>query len=766
MYLPKSAPKNRIREAQKARDNRAEIQRALNLGEVTRRDLVKMGIFTATGTLALKHGLSSFAPSAYAAEIPTGTPPSPLFGAQPFTVELPRLPVQPSHTLTEANVAGQREAVWPAASGEVLNAKRESWHNEFSAAQELGGPNPYVNARTGRGPVEGRPPGIYYGHQLWNDYFPTKGYVMSLGRIEDGQSFHPNFPAQKPNSVWTFGTGGLETRGVLPPPLIKIRYGEPLVTRIYNSLPTDRTKNRGFGRNESSIHNHNAHNGAASDGANNAYFFPGQFYDYHWGTTLARADTINTDATDPRASGINDDGEVVKVPGDFRELQGTLWFHDHRFFFTADNVYKGSLGMLNYYSGPDRGNEEIVDGVNLRLPSGRRLPWGNVDFDVNLIISDFALSQDGQYFFDPFDTDGFLGYNMLVNFAYAPYFNVIRRKYRFRLLNACMSRFIRLALTNDNGVKVPIQVICNDGNLFTSPVSVDVLDRQGTAERFDIIVDFSGFNVGDKLYLVNAVEHDDARGPKENVGVKKAFNRNSEDPVVGPVLEFRVSSSVESVDEPGFVYTTTSPDISQVPAILTEAIPLVEPVRTRELEFKRGPEPDICFPECGDKEAFPWGIRINGESTHFMNANRSSLVYPKPGDIEHWTLKNGGGGWDHPIHLHFEEGITISRTVGDVNSPLQIGRRKDVWRLGEAGEVVFQIQFGEYGGAYVTHCHNTVHEDFAMLMRIDILKDDNGNGEPFAVVGPTPNPTPDGVAYLTPEILPEGDPRSGGGSSA
>jgi hypothetical protein len=59
-----------------------------------------------------------------------------------------------------------------------------------------------------------------------------------------------------------------------------------------------------------------------------------------------------------------------------------------------------------------------------------------------------------------------------------------------------------------------------------------------------------------------------------------------------------------------------------------------------------------------------------------------------------------------------------------------------------------------------------VHEDFAMLMRIDILKDDNGNGEPFAVVGPTPNPTPDGVAYLTPEILPEGDPRSGGGSSA
>ena len=50
-----------------------------------------------------------------------------------------------------------------------------------------------------------------------------------------------------------------------------------------------------------------------------------------------------------------------------------MWAHDHRFFFTAENVYKGNLGMVNYYSGPDRGNEELADGVNLRLPSGKLL---------------------------------------------------------------------------------------------------------------------------------------------------------------------------------------------------------------------------------------------------------------------------------------------------------------------------------------------------------------------------------------------------------
>ena len=53
------------------------------------------------------------------------------------------------------------------------------------------------------------------------------------------------------------------------------------------------------------------------------------------------------------------------------------------------------------------------------------------------------------------------------------------------------------------------------------------------------------------------------------------------------------------------------------------------------------------------------------------------------------------------------------------------------------------------------HCHNTVHEDFAMLMRIQLLKE----GSTFAAVSPTPIPTPDGVVFGSPEILREGDPR-------
>ena len=58
---------------------------------------------------------------------------------------------------------------------------------------------------------------------------------------------------------------------------------------------------------------------------------------------------------------------------------------------------------------------------------------------------------------------------------------------------------------------------------------------------------------------------------------------------------------------------------------------------------------------------FPWSIKVNGQAAHTANANRISTLIPKPGEVEHWTLKNGGSGWDHPIHLHFEEGVTIDR---------------------------------------------------------------------------------------------------------
>ena len=107
MYLSRKASKARLREAQNARNNRAEIVKALSQGDVTRRELMKWGVFTTSGMLAATNGLSPFAKSAYAkgGSIPTGTPPTPLFGAEKFTQAMPRLNLQQPGSLTDLNNA-------------------------------------------------------------------------------------------------------------------------------------------------------------------------------------------------------------------------------------------------------------------------------------------------------------------------------------------------------------------------------------------------------------------------------------------------------------------------------------------------------------------------------------------------------------------------------------------------------------------------------------------------------------------------------------
>ncbi|MDX2308368.1 MAG: multicopper oxidase domain-containing protein [Hyphomicrobium sp.] len=751
MYIDEKASGRRQREAENARNNRFEIKKALNDGQVSRRDLFRMGIFTATGALAMKNGLSQFAPSAYAA-VPTGTPRSPLFGARKFTQELPRDNLVDYHTLERDSKGNAR---FPSDTDEP-DARRLSYHTEYT---ELLATDPYssklrdlTNPRTWRGPIEGRPPGEFFGHQRWDTYFPHEGYVISISPCQAGTKFHPLMQTQHPNSVWCWGAGRF-TPGNPRPPLIKMRYGEPMLCRIYNNLPLSKSDNNGFGINQISTHFHNAHNGAESDGANNAYHYPGTFYDYRWGATLARMDTINTAATDRRASGPTDSGGLKLVPGDYREIQGTMWFHDHRFFFTAENVYKGNFGRINMYSGPDRGNEVITDGVNLRLPSGSLLPWGNIDFDVNLSITDNAFRQNGQLFFDIFDSDGTLGDVVCVNNAYAPFMKVLPRKYRFRILNASVARFFRLAIASPTNTNVPFQFIANDGNLVPRPITLSELDEQGSGERYDIVVDFSKFKIGDKLHLVNMLYHKDGRKPEGRFSLAAAMRGFADDPAVGSLLQFIVSSEVKSVDVPGVTHYATTQDRSVVPSVLTGQILQVAPKRVRHIEFKRlepNPARD-CIPSCEDKDFLPWAIRVDGETTHTLNANRISMLIPRPGETEHWVMSTGGG-WDHPVHLHFEEALTLDRGGAAIPATERLVR-KDIWRLRPGGTVKIQVTFGEFGGSYVTHCHNTVHEDFAMLMRFQVLG--GGAGAPQLTISPTPIPSVDGVTFLTPEVLPE-----------
>src|SRR4029079_1811580 len=115
MYLSKNESKRRLKEAEEARANRLEIVDALSRGTISKRDLFKWGIFTVTGSHLAKNGLSPFAQSAYA-QVPTGTPPSPLFGAQKFTHPMHRQELQkPIPLIPQPN----GDAVWQTAQANV-----------------------------------------------------------------------------------------------------------------------------------------------------------------------------------------------------------------------------------------------------------------------------------------------------------------------------------------------------------------------------------------------------------------------------------------------------------------------------------------------------------------------------------------------------------------------------------------------------------------------------------------------------------------------
>ena len=64
---------------------------------------------------------------------------------------------------------------------------------------------------------------------------------------------------------------------------------------------------------------------------------------------------------------------------------------------------------------------------------------------------------------------------MTVNLLYKPFYEVERRKYRFRILNGSVSRFFKTALSDGS----EIVQIGNDGNLLPQPVRLAALDERG-----------------------------------------------------------------------------------------------------------------------------------------------------------------------------------------------------------------------------------------------------------------------------------------------
>lgn len=599
----------RNRKLEKEQHNAQKNRREIIAAQLSRREMMKLGLLTSAGVLVAKSGLSARAMTSAGHYFSGGggllpnTPPSP--PTTPFTQAFTRFVVkQPVAALS---------------------------------------PAPTIAPNTAAG--EGRT----IAHQAFTQFPPQKYYeiTQALGSI----LVHPQLPLQP---MWCFD-------GKVPGPLYIARYGEPILIRNHNNLPAN---NGGFGKNQVTTHLHNGHTPSESDGFPCYFWNSGQFYDQHYPNVLAGVNSTH-----------------IAQGGDINESMSTLWYHDHMLDFTSQNVYKGLMGMYNLYNNFDTGDET----TGFRLPSFGDGVSDDSNFDVNMVFSDIVFDQQtGLQVMDTFNFDGVLGDKFLVNGKIDPVMHVHPRRYRFRWLDTGPSRFYQMFLTDTTNLNAHnmFYQISVDGNLMPNPVQVESV-RMGVAERADVIIDFAQY-AGKTLYIENRLEQTDGRGPTGNVLAAGQGHKTLKIIVDLPVVP---DNSVNPNTNPHYY---DLPEKTAAPRII------------RNFKFERNNG--------------MWAI--NGK---FMDCDETRVQVTQ-NSIEQWNINNNSGGWQHPVHIHFEE-FQFLKINGQTptNSPLvQVGRR-DVIRLEHNMQTQCRWRFRDFQGKYPMHCHNVVHEDHAMMLVWEIM---------------------------------------------
>jgi spore coat protein A len=424
---------------------------------------------------------------------------------------------------------------------------------------------------------------------------------------------------------------------------------------------------------------------------------------------------------------------VFQYPNENRA--STIWYHDHALGMTRLNVYAGPAGFYIVRGGP-AGDKAVLDtrtGQTAILPgpaprAGDKFPPNKPYREIPIAIQDRSFNTDGSLFYpdtrqffdeivDPYIPEGpfspiwnpeFFGNFIMVNGSTWPFLDVEQRRYRFRFLNGCQSRFLILDFRGIPGVEV--WQIGNEGGFLAAPVNVTAGHGNqllmGLAERADVIVDFTNVPPGNHV-LGNV-------GPDEPFG---GF------PIEAPsadgtdqVLQFRVVPSV-TVDD------TTPPRFLQLPGIA----PLPPESETRKLALIEKADEGLDEEEQeieGPVEAL-LGTVVAGKAVewHWMDPVTEN---PAVGTTELWELYNTTGD-AHPMHIHevaFEvvdrQGFELGENgeielIGEPTGP-------ESWETGVKDTVIaypeqvtrVKARFAT-PGQFVWHCHIVEHEDNEMM---------------------------------------------------
>jgi FtsP/CotA-like multicopper oxidase with cupredoxin domain len=211
---------------------------------------------------------------------------------------------------------------------------------------------------------------------------------------------------------------------------------------------------------------------------------------------------------------------------------------------TRLNVYAGPAGFYIIRGGA-AGDASVLDSRSAKpavLPGpapaeGDPFPATKTYYEIPVAIQDRSFNTDGSLFYpdtreffdkasaqdpgyiptsdlSPIWNPEFLGNMIMVNGTTWPFLNIEKRRYRFRFLNGCQSRFLILDFSGVPGLEV--WQVGNEGGFLKSPVNLTKLGNRllmGLAERADLILDFTNTPVGE--YVLGNVGPDEPFGGGE-----------------------------------------------------------------------------------------------------------------------------------------------------------------------------------------------------------------------------------------------------------
>jgi len=405
---------------------------------------------------------------------------------------------------------------------------------------------------------------------------------------------------------------------------------------------------------------------------------------------------------------------VFEYPNDQRAT--TLWFHDHTLGMTRLNVYAGPAGFYLLRHGPADLPSGVLPGPAPRL--GDRP--GTSYYEIPLAIQDRSFHADGSLFYPRsrrfFDGFGgpyrphddvppiwnpeFFADAMVVNGRTWPLLWVEPRRYRFRVLNGCDSRFLVLKIashptTRPAATALSIWMIGAEGGFLPHPVQLDQV-LIAPAERVDAIVDFTGLRPGTELYLVNLGPDGPFRGLTEPP------EPYADPRTTGQVMKLRVVP-LRSRDR------SDPPDRLALPGFR----PLGRATRTRRVSLT---ERVVSRPGFRGPVELKLGT-VGARGPRPLDWDHPVTENPAVGATEIWELHNFTAD-AHPIHIHLVQFQVVDRRPlggGDVRhpEPSETGFKDTV--VAYPGQITRLVARFDRPGRYVWHCHLLEHEDNEMM---------------------------------------------------